>query len=151
MQIDLSKEEYQTLANALQVAGVVYGVLGDIVDKKFKKQCDDLDSLEHVIFSKAGDFDFEEWVEEFNGHKVGSEQLLNKALDDLREYDMHAFWEELTTRLAQRELDTTYNRAARRAMGEEALRHKYWELIDKWGDILEKQGMDCLEIKAKSL
>lgn len=147
MQIEITKEQYQTLVNAMQVSGVVYGVLGDMVDKKYKQHSDALDDLENTIFAHANDFDFAKWVEKFDGKNVAGEELLNKAIDDLRDYDEYVFWEGLVEHLAQKELDKTYDRAARRVMGEEGCRHEYWKLLDKWWTIIDKQGTDCLEAK----
>lgn len=147
MKVDLTREQYKTLVNALQVSGVVYGVLGDMVDKKYKRHSGALDDLENAILAHADDFDFAQWVEDFDGKNVATEELINAALDDLRDYDEHAFWEELVENLAKREFDNSYNRAAMRALGEDGCRHEYWKLLDKWWDIIEKQGMDCLEVK----
>ena len=45
MQIELSKEQYKSLLRAIDVAGFIYGVMGDAVDEKYKKPSNETDGL----------------------------------------------------------------------------------------------------------
>ncbi|MBU1102727.1 hypothetical protein KJ853_03685 [Patescibacteria group bacterium] len=148
MQIDLNREQFLALVRYLASAGYIYGLLGDIVDDKFKKQSDETDELENYLLRYAKDFDCEKIVDEFEGKKFLSEKENDKILDDISEYDEYAFWSELANRLAKRDFFRTHSQQEIEKMDDFEIMHKQAEIEDKYWEELEKKGIEKFELRS---
>lgn len=101
---ELTRIQYEILINALQIAGSVYGIMGDMVDKKYKEKSNELDELESYLLENAEELGLHKMIEFFQGRKVVNEKYLNKAIEDLIEYEEYSFWDNLARKLADRDL-----------------------------------------------
>ena len=64
--IEFDKKQYETLVRALQIAGSVYGIMGDMVDESYKKESEAMDDLESWVLACAGEFGMARLVEIFH-------------------------------------------------------------------------------------
>jgi len=148
MAIEFNKEQYKELVHSLQVAETIYALLRDMVDrKKYDKKLKQIEDLSEYTLKLANDYGMSNITEDFEGKKVVSEKYLDEIMDDLREYDDYAFWEELARRFARKEIFNTYSEEQIRNMDEKELICKQIEIEDKYWKEFEKYGIDHLEIK----
>lgn len=147
MKINLNKEQYKALIRAVDVGGFIYGVMGDTVDEKYKKQSKENDDLLDYILQYAEEYGQAEFVEKFNNQNILSDDFSNEILDDVTEYEEYSFWDNLARKLAIKELHEKYNSKEREAMSEDDFLRKGWELEEKYHIFLEKKGMMGIEIK----
>lgn len=147
--MELSQKQYNSLLTAIQTAGTVYAVLGDMVDEKFKKQSVDLDELESHVLEYAKDFNREEVIEIFDNKKVFNEDFVNRVIDDLREYDEYVFWEELVNLMAKKDLEKIYGLGELKKMDRMLFLEKLSELEEKYWNEIEKNGLANLELKSE--
>lgn len=143
---ELTKAQYEVLINALQIAGCVYGVMGDTVDEKYKKQSDKLDELESYLLENAGEFGLYEMVDVFRGKKVVDEKYLNKAINDLSEYEEYSFWDNLARKLADRDLLRKLGEEKFRAMDNMEYINAEYPIEDEYHQEFEKCGLDRVKI-----
>ena len=148
--IELTKTQYAVLMNALQIAGSVYGVMGDMVDRKFKKQSDELDELENYLLENAEELGLKDMVDIFQGRKVVDEKYLNKAIDDLREYEEFSFWDDLARKLADRDLVRKLGAEKLRAMDTTEYINAEYPIEDEYHKEFEEHGLDRVEIEKKN-
>ena len=149
MKIDISKKQYQTLVKCIETAGSIYGVMGDMVDEKYKKKSGEIDELSAYILSFAKEYGMEKIVEERHGKRYVNEDYTDKLMDDIREYEEYAFWDMLVRELARRELTKTITGEEAGKLGEEKMIRKLWELEEKYWRWTEEIGLDGLEVKDK--
>lgn len=147
MNINLNKKQYNILLWVLAISGTVYAVLGDIVDKKYKRKTKQIDMLEHQILKYAKDFNKESQVDVFEKKRYLSEKFMSRALDDLHEYEDYVFWEQLARKLAEKYLLKKYSKKQLKNMKHEKYLKKLWEAEDKYWKILMKQGLDNFDLK----
>lgn len=144
--IEFSKEEYLTIIQAVQIAGSVYGIMGDMVNKKFKKIAHSIDNIEDLILSHADKFGTDYLVEEFMGKKLVCEEKLQEYLDDLWQYEEYVMWDNLAHRLARRDMGRIYSKQQLSEMD----RYKYIELESTLEEGYEKEfqqnGLERVEI-----
>lgn len=143
---ELTKMQYEVLMNALQIAGSVYGVMGDMVDKKYKKQSDKLDELESYLLENAGELGLYEMVDIFQEKKVVDEEYLNKAIDDLSEYEEYSFWDNLARKLADRDLLRKLGEEKLRAMDNIEYINAEYPIEDEYHKEFEEYGLDRIKI-----
>ena len=149
MKIDLSKKQYQTLVKCIETVGSIYGVMGDMVDEKYKKISGEIDELSDYVLSFAKEYGMEKIVEEHRGKRYVNEDYTDKLMDDIREYEEYAFWDMLVRELARRELAKTIPEEEARNLGEEKMIRKLWDLEEKYWRWVEETGLDGLEVKNK--
>jgi len=144
--IELSKKQYELLINALQISGSVYGVMSDMVDKKYKKKSDELDELESHLLEKAEELGFKGMVEIFQDRKVVDEKYLNKAIDDLHEYEEYSFWDNLARKLADRDLFRKLGKEKLRSMDDIDYINAEYPIEDEYHNEFEEYGLDRVKI-----
>lgn len=140
--IELTKKQYESLMNALQIAGSVYGIIGDMVDKKYKKQSDALDALESHLLENAEELGL-------GAMKVVDQDYLEKAIDDLFEYDEYVFWDTLPRKLAERDLVRMHGQEKVRKMDNLEYIHAEYPIEDEYRNEFDEHGVARLEIKKK--
>lgn len=141
MEIILDKKQYNALLSALQAAGTVYAILGDLIDKKYKKTSGILDDLEDKILAHAEEYGAKDAMEVFEGKRCFSEKFIYKILDDLKEYDDYVFWEKLEDIMAKKELVKKYSQKEINRMGKKEFLNNLAELEDRYWNIIEKDGL----------
>src|SRR3989344_1338109 len=105
MIINISKKQYECLIAAMEASFSVYGILGDLIPKKYKKQSDDTEDLRAYLLSLASEFDAEHIIQKFHEEVILSDitsDALQAAMDD---YNDETFWHELETRLGKRDFE----------------------------------------------
>lgn len=147
--IALTKKQYEALMNALQIAGSVYGIMGDMVDKKYKKQSGELDDLESHLLENAEELGLGAMIEVFQNKKVVDQEYLERAIDDLFEYDEYVFWDILPRKLAERDLVRALGKEKIRAMDTPEYIRAEYPLEDEYRNEFDKHGIERLEIKKK--
>lgn len=145
--VELTKKQYEILMNALQIAGSVYGVMGDMVDTKYKKQSNKLDELESHLLENAEELGLGAIIDIFQGKKVVEQKYLEKAIDDLFEYDEYVFWDTLPRELAERDLARSLGEEAVKAMDTLTYIHAEYPIEDKYRNEFEKHGLERVEIR----
>ncbi len=146
MQIELTKEEYKTLLRSIDVASFVYGVMGDMVDEKYKKQSKEIENLTDKVLEKADEYGVSEFVENFDGKNILSDDYSNEILYDVTEYEEYSFWDNLARKLAIKEMQQKYSQEEREKMEEVEFVSEVWELEEKYYKILEKSGIENFEL-----
>jgi hypothetical protein len=146
--IEFDKKQYETLVRALQIAGSIYSILGDMVDEKYIKQADAMDDLESWILGKAGEFGMADIVEIFETKNVLKDDATDKYIDHLVEYEEWAFWDVFAHKLADRDMAQRYEKGELppKLKGHE-LMHLHFELEEKYEKEFEKHGLDRFEIR----
>ncbi|OHB20716.1 MAG: hypothetical protein A2666_01645 [Parcubacteria group bacterium RIFCSPHIGHO2_01_FULL_47_10b] len=144
--IELTKKQFRVLMNALQIAGSVYAIMGDMVDEKYKKPSHELDELENYVLESADALGLSDMVEVFRGTKVASKELIDKAIDDLREYEEYTFWDNLARKLADRDLLRKLGKSKLRALSNLEYINAEYPLEDHYHKEFEKYGLNRLEI-----
>ena len=145
--IELTKKQYEVLMNALQIAGSVYGIMGDIVDKKYKKRSGEIDELESYLLEKAKELGLGNMIEIFQEKKVVDQEYLEKAMNDLFEYDEFVFWDTLPRKLANRNLVRKLGKEKIRTMDNIAYIHVEYPIEDEYRNEFDKHELERLEIK----
>ena len=148
MQIELSKKQYRDLVEFLDTANYIYGYAGDVVDDiKYKKKSDDLDGLISHVLESAKDFDSEDLVDEFDGRKFVDEEISEKHLDMIFEYDEYIAWEKIVEMLTRRDFVRKYGIEKIRKMSDHERIEKEGEIEDKYWEEVDEHGLERMEIK----
>lgn len=146
--MQLSQEQYQTLLRAIQVASSMYGVMGDMVDEKYKQHSDALDELEGVVLYQAESYGLGHMTEFFNDKVILKEEYFSKYLDDVLEYDEYVFWDLLARRLAERDVHRNYTAEELKNMDDA----EWIELVstaeETYLDEFEQDGLDNLVLQS---
>ena len=120
-----------------------------MVDKKYKKQSDKLDALEDHLLENAGELGFGAMVDIFQNKKVVDQEYLEKAIDDLGEFEEYSFWDTLPLKLAGRDLVRTLGEEKVRAMDALEYVHAEYPIEDEYRNEFDEHGIERLEIKKK--
>ncbi len=104
VQIELTTAQYKILIDSIGVASSIYGVMGDMVDEKYKTQSSALEDLEQHVLEKAADLGLSSLVHVFGGKKHIDDDHMDLLMDDILEYDEFNFWDTLPEKLAERDL-----------------------------------------------
>lgn len=143
---ELSKTQYEVLINALQIAGFVYGIMGDMVDKKYKKESHALDELENYLLAYAEELGLSKMVDISQGKKIVDEKYLDKAMDDLDEYEEYTFWDNLARKLADRDLQRELGKVKYRAMDDLEYIKAEYPIEEEYHQEFEKHGLERIKI-----
>jgi len=144
--VELTKEQYEVLMNALQIAGSVYGIMGDMVDEKYKNQSSELDKLESYLLEHADELGLKDMVDIFREEKVVDEKYLNKAIGDLQEYEEYSFWDNLARKLASRDMLQRFGEKKLRAMSDREYINAEYPIEDEYHNEFGKYGLDRIKI-----
>jgi hypothetical protein len=147
MKIEFTKKEYECLLDVLYIADWVmnaHKVEDDPRTETYKK-------LEQKIFSYAKDMGFENLVEYASDYKkyfpTRELEETGSAREFIEEFENDTFWEELTSRLAERD-------SARKVGGFENLSKLsledraeiIWSFEEKYASEFETRGLEGLSI-----
>jgi len=146
MKINITKAQYKLLLDALHIAGTVYGVMGDMVDDKYKKRSDELDEFENYFLGFAKEMGVEEAVEEYEGKSSIDFEYGDKAMADLQEYEEYTMWENMSRRLAQRDLYELTSKEDIEKMSREEYFTKLLDLEEVYEREFSEHGLHRLRI-----
>jgi hypothetical protein len=144
--MQLNKKQYHTLLTALQVADYVYGIMGDAVDNKYKKKNRQIEDLISIVLENADKYNMGEFVENFEGEKCLNEKFMDKVIPDLMEFEDYNFWDLLVREMAKKELFSKYTEAELKKMDGKEYFFNVLALEEKYDEIFNKKGIDCLEL-----
>lgn len=139
MKIEITKEQYQTLLELVFMGNWVVNSMQE-TDAEQTKQ---YDHLEKLMFSKATEFELGELADD-EGYPSRKFEEESPVYDYIEEYDNHTFWDELTQRLAKRDLLRQYGKDGLCRMSAYERIAKEDELIDAYYELFEKEGLDAL-------
>jgi hypothetical protein len=147
MKIEITKVEYRTLLDVLHIA--------DWVLHAYKTEegpeTEEYRSLEQKIMSMAKEMGFEHFVEYDTEMKkyfpTREYEETSSVMDDIVDYDNECFWDELTERLASRDLILQEGRDKVMAMDFEERLIKTEALREKYAKEFEQQGLSRVVIK----
>ncbi len=145
--LGLTKEQFLVLMKMAYIANTI--VNGRREDDDFLKEYDD---LEQLIFARARQaFPAATWHHEVDGveHNHPSQMFendteLSKILDD---YDRDTFWEELATRLAERDIERVYGRGAKAALPSEEYKHFLDDRTETYEDEFDKHDIANIKVE----
>ncbi|MEK7072285.1 MAG: hypothetical protein AAB969_01825 [Patescibacteria group bacterium] len=146
MQIELSKEQYETLLKLVYLGNWVAN------SSRIDDKLENYEKVEDHIFSFAKEFGFPEFVDDEETDKgkfyptrmFEEDTEVNKLVDD---YDNETFWQELPHRLGDRDFVREYGEDKIKEMSREERFSKNYEFIDKWQEELEDNGINRLDVK----
>ena len=107
--ISFNQKQYLTLVKALHLAYSMYGIMGDMVDKKFKKTSLQIEELNDIVLLHADKFGMEGMVEEFMGKNHLADGKSEEFMDDLLLYEDFSMWDNLAHNLAERDMVRLYS------------------------------------------
>lgn len=146
MEFKLSKNQYRVLIQAMQITGTVYAVLGDMVDRRFKRRSDEVDEIESLFLSYGKNFGMEKIIEKFDGRLVLKDAGVEEMTGDLFEYEEYTFWENLASKLAVRDFVRQYGEEAIKKMDEiERIRLK-GEIEEHYWKEFEDHGVERIKV-----
>ena len=143
LSIYISKEEYESLLKSIVFMGTIYGLMGDFVDKKYKKESSIVGQLEDKLCSFSSQFGLSSITEEFEGRKVlkMESSWYQKVTDDMDKYEEYITYNNLSNKLAWRDFEREYSLKEIKKMvtknsgylGPELYKYeeKYWKEFDE--------------------
>lgn len=141
--ISLTKKQYLSLMKAVYLGNWMANAC------RAKDKIKDLDDIESHIFSYASRFGLQEFVDHdsdfmdtYYPTRAFEEDTDVHELHDY--YDNHIFWQELASRLAQRDLNETYSKKEITQMSDYERFEKLMDLEEKIADRLYKNGLEFL-------
>lgn len=146
MKLELTKEQYRDLLISVVIGTYIRGAVDEQNGKDFRK----VEEIEKYLLSVAKDFDSEDLTQNFEGHLMISDNLIEEYHENyIEEYEEDFFWHELTTRLGQRD----FAENATKEEKELVKKNNGWlgEVIDKYyekyEDEFENRGVERLRIE----
>lgn len=151
MKLELTKEQYKDLLIAVVIGTYIRSAVDDSNGKDFRK----VEEIEDYVLSVAKDFDSGDLIQNFEGHLMISDDLIEEYHEKyIEEYEQDFFWHELTTRLGQRDFAQNATEEEKRQVEANdgwlgGVIDKYYE---KYEEEFEKRGIERLKIdKAKKV
>jgi hypothetical protein len=147
MKIEITKEEYRVLLDVFHIADWVlhsHKMEEGMETEKYR-------NLEQKFFSYAQKMGFADLVEydpemkEYFPTREYDEN--NDVMQAIVEYDNETFWEELTERLAMRDLIVQEGKEKVMAMDDDERLVKTEKLREKYGTEFEQHGISRISIK----
>lgn len=144
--ISFTKEQFESLLKLVYLGE--WMINANRVDDRIKKYED----LQDYIFSYAKQFGLDEFVDDeeakkgkfFPTRKFEEETDVQKFI---KEYDEETFWDEIVDRLGERDFYRHYAKDEIQKMSQDERFEKAYEFIDKWGEKINRNGIEGLEIK----
>jgi hypothetical protein len=143
MELKLTKSQYETLLR------LVY--LGNAVANDYRTDDDidaETDALESLIFSKAHDAGLGKYAEfeEAEGRTFPTQAAEEAWNPDLDVYRNDVFWDELESRLADRDLAARYGEGYDKTMEMAEIERLENEIVEKYYQEFTKDGVKNLMI-----
>lgn len=150
MQLELTKEQYENLVKMLSISNWVLEVLEavDEEDGDYEKEIEEMQELEQYILSKHADFDshgkilFEPQMENY----ITTQEVEDEIVPIMEIYEDYAFWEELTHRMARRDLIEEHGEKKIHEMDPLHRMELEEEFLIKYGEEFSQNGLVRLHI-----
>lgn len=109
--IELNNEQFENLLKAVGILSHMYGIMGDMVDEKYKKKSEELEKLERFLCSKTKDFGLDNVVERYGGHEVINmeSEWHQDFMEDLEEYEEYCLFDNLSNKLGWRDFKNKFS------------------------------------------
>ncbi len=134
------------MIKAIEAGNFVYGIIGDEMRKKYKKQSIDIEDLISYLLKFADDFGFKNITDNIEGKLYLKDEFSDKIWEDVNEYNNSTFWDELITRLGKRDFFNTIKNEEREYIDKNNwLPERIEECYDKWRKEFEKHDLDNLK------
>lgn len=148
MTVELTKKQFMSLITAVEAGSAIYGILGDIVSDRYKKQSNNIEEVRNCLLAQAKKLGCKDIVEEFEGITILDEELAEKFDRAIEDYDDETFWHELETRLGKRDFDrsVTVEEIQEMISSHGLYPERIHDLYDNWGKEFEKHGIDRLGV-----
>lgn len=145
MKIDLSKEEYLKLMELIYIGD---WVLHSHIEGE-REETKDYQLATQKYLSFAKDFGYEDLVDESStGYEVSRQfEDESQAYTHLNQYDNEVFWDELTERLARRDLVIKHGKnVITKVYKDEQLFNELEDIKEKYNDVFSKEGLKNLSL-----
>lgn len=144
MQLELSKEQFKEMLLAAMFYSWVCGGLADSKGEDFQKY----EKLEEYLLKVAKENNFNDLVEEFEGHLVPDDNLSELVEETISEYDEDTFWFELVNRLGKRDFSRTITSEEKKELEKtDWLPDRIHDIYKKYEEEFDENGIERLEIK----
>jgi hypothetical protein len=142
MKINLSKNQYMNLIKLINIGNWVINSIRN-KDEIIK----DFEELEQHIYSyhTSADYNGIEYDENLKSF-FPSEELLSELEVYIQDYDNEIFWNELISRMVEKELLENYTEEELENMNDKEFYDVKFKLMDKYEDEFEKYGIKRLKI-----
>lgn len=150
MNIEFTKEQYENLVKMITIATTVLDVVNEEIYEDeapiFDDEIQAMRELEQYILSKHKDFDFHKvFVDAGNIYTVTYE-IEEEVLLLIELYEEYSFWEELTYRLARRDVIEEYGENEVNNMDPLQLSELEESYLSKYREEFSQYGIDRLRI-----
>ncbi len=98
-----TNQQYQTIINALLIAGMVHWVVGEVKTGEPENQPQQLHEVIVYMLHFAAEHDFENCVDKIDGKIMVNRKYFEQAMSELDEYEEFIFWQNLARKLAERD------------------------------------------------
>lgn len=110
MKIELTKEQYKDLL----IAVVIGTYIREAVDEQNGKDFSKVRKIEDYLISCAKDFEAEALTQNFEGHTIISDELIEEYHEKyIEEFEQEVFWSTLVQLLGQRDYEKYATKAER--------------------------------------
>lgn len=145
MKINFTKKQYWDLFRAVYMSDWMSNAVCE-QDEKFDEG---IKNIRNYIFSFAKEMGCEEYI----GHDDRFGYYAQLKLDDepsirslIKRYDEHVFWDELTERLAEREIAENFTPEEWSNLTHEERMDTFWQAEARWSEEFEQHGIERLRI-----
>ena len=143
MKIELTTEQYQTLLELVFMGNWIVNA-NKPTDAATAKE---YEQLEKLVFSKAAEFELKVWADP-EGYPSRKFEEENPVYDYIEDYDDYTFWEQLTLRLAKRDMLKKYGKEALSKMSSFERLAEEDQLAEKYLEIFRTNGLEALTLVA---
>jgi len=146
MQINFTKSQYEQLLKLVYLG--VWLTNAHRTDDRIKE----FDDLESYVLSMAKEFGLDKFVDDepMDGRTHFPSRHFEEETEVQRliaEYDENTFLDELIERLAEMKFANKYSEDEYKRMSREEYLEKFYEIHDEIAQIMEKQGLEAVQIK----
>ncbi|MFB6355352.1 MAG: hypothetical protein ABEJ65_02420 [bacterium] len=141
MEIELSEQQYETLLLMIEAGNWLINVTR-------KDRIEKFDNLQSELFSHAEDVDLEELVHyaEDEDRYFPADELTQRIMDFVNEYENDSFWDTLVSRLAERDIQQQYDQETLDDMNTREWVKTLHEHEEKYWEEFEEHGVERLVI-----
>lgn len=148
MKLDLTEDQFRALVRQLAMADMVHGHLCDAYkDEEFERLHEDNCDLMQLLKSKAEDFGAADIIEELEGGKYFVEPIYGEAFENLLVFEEDIVIQRLAQHFAEKDWLKNTTEDQRKKMKDERRFKLKFEFIDKYEEMLDERGLDCLSIE----
>lgn len=145
--LELTDAEYRSLIRAVDIGNSVYGIMGDMVDDKYKTIGDAVDNVQSKLLRYAHEFGMQHEVSEFEGEPTLKDDVTSIFMEDLLEFEDMAMWEGLANNLAKRDLSRQYSEEEWNRIDDYARIHELCTAESRWAKEFEDFGLERVTVE----